>query len=155
VSALRRFYGAQPLHLLASVACLALIVAACVHWLGPGSDPSGVITWFAGCLLGSQLVLVPVAWGLDRLAWGRGASARTISAAYLWVPALFSGLLLILFLPLILQLNKDTFIASTGIVPSGYLYRWLYATAVLFGGSALLCAVRLARARWAGGAPRP
>jgi len=105
-----------------------------------------------GCALGFQLVLVPLAWLLDRIAFGPegGSDGRRVSkvaVGYIRVPALLSGLLLIVFLPLIFRLGQDDYEAITGIVPSGYLARWLFATAALFGGSALVYAVRLGGAR--------
>lgn len=150
----RDFYGGQPLHLLASIACFALIVAGFAGWLAPGSDPRGILTWLLGCLVAFELVLAPFAWLLDRIAFGAGGRRRHGAVvplgggrAYVRVPALLSGLLLLVFAPLIFRLGSATFSASTGYIPTGYLYRWLFATAGLFAASALLYAVSLARAR--------
>jgi uncharacterized BrkB/YihY/UPF0761 family membrane protein len=63
------------------------------------------------------------------------------------VPGLLSGLLLIVFGPLIFGLGQSTYVSFTGITPSTYLVRWLLTTAALFVSSALLYAVSLARAR--------
>jgi hypothetical protein len=153
MSRLRRFYGAQPLHLLATVVSFALVAAGFVRWIGPGSDPRGILLWFAGCLIGSSLLVVPLIWLLDLIAFGRAGRARGRGhalrpvRAYIQVPALLSGLLLLVSLPLILRLGESSFEATSGVVPSGYLFRWLYATAALFGGSALLYALKLARQR--------
>jgi hypothetical protein len=148
----RSFYGSQPLHLLASVVSSALVAAGFVKWFTPGSDGRGVILWFVGCLLGFTLLLMALAWLLDGIAFGMRAASgqRAPSAtaqAHLLVPALLSGLLLLVFLPLIFQFGKSSFVAASGIIPSGYLFRWLYATAALFGGSALVYALRLFRRR--------
>jgi hypothetical protein len=156
----RGFYGGEPLHLLATVASFAVVVAGFAGWLAPGSDPRGILLWLLGSIVAVELVLIPLAWVLDRIAfgvrpWRRRAGAPVpapgagagAGAAYVRVPALLSGLLLVVFAPLIFQFGKSTFISSTGLVPSGYLFRWLYATAALFGGSALLYAVKLRRAR--------
>jgi hypothetical protein len=149
----RRFYGAQPLHLLATVISFALVGAGFVRWIGPGSDPRGILLWFAGCLIGSSLLVVPLVWLLDLIAFGRAGRARgrgralSPARAYIQVPALLSGLLLLVFLPLILRLGESSFEGASGLIPSGYLYRWLYATAALFGGSALLYAAKAARRR--------
>lgn len=154
---LRTFYGAGPLHLLATIVCFAIVITGFAGWLAPGSDPRGILLWLIGCIVAADLVLIPVAWVLDRIAFGarpwRRTGDRTITdvpasgAAYVRVPALLSGLLLIVYAPLIFQLGKSTFMTSTGQVPSGYLFRWLYATAALFAGSALLYATKAWRAR--------
>jgi hypothetical protein len=64
---------------------------------------------------------------------------------YLRVPAGLSGLLLLVWFPLILRRSKDVYEASTGLNPNPYLGRWLLATGVLFAGSALAYALRLRR----------
>lgn len=149
----RTYYGARPLHLLASIASLTLVAAGFLSFFEPGSDTAGILLWFVGCALGFELVLVPLAWLLDRIALGLGPprTQRTVSSrartAYIRAPALLSGLLLLVFLPLIFRLGESDYIAYTGIVPSGYLARWLFATAALFGISALAYAISLGRAR--------
>ena len=151
MSRFRAFYGGQPLHLLAAIISFALVVAGFVGWLGPGSDPRGILQWLIACLLGSQLVLLPVAWLLDRIAFGPrtpGREPRTAaSVSYLRVPALLSGLLLIVFAPLIFRADAGTFEMSTGTSPTTYLYRWLIATGAMFAISALLYATAIARSR--------
>jgi hypothetical protein len=150
VSRFRNFYGGQPLHLLAAVVSFALVVAGFVGWLAPASDPRGILLWLIGCLLGSQLVLLPVAWLLDRIAFGHAQSGTTRTGAgvsYLRVPALLSGLLLVVFAPLIFRADAGTFEVSTGTSPATYLYRWLIATGAMFAISALLYATAIARTR--------
>jgi hypothetical protein len=45
-----------------------------------------------------------------------------------------------------IRLGESGYSAYTGIVRSGYLARWLFATAALFGISALAYAISLGRA---------
>src|ERR1700733_12881175 len=88
----RAYYGARPLHLLASVASLTLVSAGFLRFFEPGSDTVGILLWFMGCALGFELVLVPLAWLLDRIAlgWGPRRARRTVSSrartAYVRVP---------------------------------------------------------------------
>jgi hypothetical protein len=156
----RRFYGGQPLHVLATIASAALIAAGFAGWLAPGADAHGVLLWLLGCVVAVELVLLPFAWLLDRIAFGlidRGERAarmpRGAGRVYVRVPALLSGLMLLVFAPLIFRLGNDTFVSTTGIVPSGYVYRWLFFTAGVFGVSAVLFAARLARTRRRAGKP--
>lgn len=149
---LRDYYGRRPLRLLAGIVSFALIAAGVVRWFEPGSDARGILLWFLGCAVGFVLVLIPVAWLLDRIAFGleragSGQRAPHAAAAYIRVPALLSGLLLLVFAPVIFRLGEGAYEADTAIIPSGYLARWLFATAALFGCSAVVYAVRLGRLR--------
>jgi hypothetical protein len=65
---------------------------------------------------------------------------------HLRIPALASGLLLLLFFPGIIQQGHDTYLAATGQDQQPYLGRWLLLTAAFFTISALLYTGRLARA---------
>ena len=65
---------------------------------------------------------------------------------YVRVPAALSGLLLLVWFPLISGMVDRRYRLATGLSPDGFLARWMLITAVLFGGSALLLALRLRRA---------
>jgi hypothetical protein len=56
------------------------------------------------------------------------------------VPAALSGLLLLVWFPLISG-RVASYESATGLSADGFLARWLLITAVLFGGSALLLLV--------------
>lgn len=149
---LRDFYGGTPLHLLATVMSFALVGAGFVGWARPGSDLRGVLTWVLGCLVGSELVLLPSARLLDRIAIGvshgnRRSQRQRRDLAYVLVPMLLSGLLLLVFAPLIFRFDDASFAAATAMTTAPYLARWLFSTAVLFGASALIHALKLARER--------
>ena len=168
MSRLRRFYGAQPLHLLATVVSFAIVAAGVAGWFQAGSDSRGIIIWALGSVIAFEWILLPLAWVLDRIALGprtprtprtprplgaprpAGAS-RTLpgpaNRAYVRVPALLSALLLIVFAPLIFRAETPDFEATSGIAPPDYLARWLLATAAMFVISAVAYALSLRRSR--------
>ncbi|MFE5141071.1 hypothetical protein ACFRDV_25895 [Streptomyces fagopyri] len=112
-----------------------------------GGDWFGVTLWFVGAALLHDLVLVPLYAGADRvLARGLGAVGRREWTVYVRVPAALSGLLLLMWFPLISGEMADRYRSAAGLAGNGFLTRWLVITAVLFGGSAVLLALRLRRA---------
>lgn len=103
--------------------------------------------WIVGAALLHDLVLLPLYAGADRaVVHGLGAAGRREWAMYVRFPAALSGLLLLMWLPLISGMVDRRYRLATGLSPDGFLTRWLLITAVLFGGSALLLALRLRRA---------
>jgi hypothetical protein len=58
------------------------------------------------------------------------------------VPALLSGLLALVFFPLMLGLGDSTYHAASARHAHGYLSRWLAISGALFAISALAYAVR-------------
>jgi len=115
-------------------------------------QPWRVVTWLTGAILAHDLLLFPVyalvgvavtALLLGRAA--RGSRLRVAALNHLRVPALLSGLLLLVWFPLVARKAPDTYTRATTLSVDPYLYRWLVITAVLFGGSALLFALRARR----------
>ena len=146
---LLRWYGANPLHLLALLGCFALAGYAAAQ-LVP-SRPLGVAVWFLGAVVAHDLLLVPLYSLADRSATAairhRAPPLPTIGwINYLRVPAALSGLLLLVWFPLILRLHTR-YHASTTLSPDPYLWRWLAVTGVLFLLSAAAFALRLRTAR--------
>jgi hypothetical protein len=89
---------------------------------------------------------------VDRIIWARRGSRpdrrRRVSARnYLRVPALGSGLTLLVFLPGIIEQGASTYLAATGQTQQPFLGRWLLLTAAMFGASAVVYTVRLAVTR--------
>lgn len=168
MSQLRRFralYGAGPLHLLALLASFAIAGAAVVGWFQRPRDVGNVLVWFAAAIVVHDLVLLPLYSLLDRIAFGLrreridGAQRATVLSLvdptpYLRIPAILSGLLLIVFFPVIFRLGDATQRAASGFGQSVYLSRWLLTTGVMFALSGLAYAVAVARAG-AHGEPRP
>jgi hypothetical protein len=135
----------SPFQLLLLAGSFALAAYAGVRLLS--GDWLGVTLWIVGAALLHDLVLLPLYSALDRALVGRpGAAGRRAWApyvSYVRVPAVLSGLLLLVWFPLILGLVDQRYRLATGQSADVYLGRWLLITAVLFGGSALLLVLRV------------
>jgi hypothetical protein len=106
-----------------------------------------VALWFVGAALVHDLVLLPLYAVADRtVVRTLGGVGHRDWALYVRVPAALSGLLLLLWFPLISGRVADHGPSASGLSVDGFLTRWLWITAVLFGGSALLLVLRLRRA---------
>lgn len=144
VSAFRRAYGAGPLHLLALLGCFALAGAAALH---VGQDPLRLryLVWFVGAAVAHDLVLFPLYALLDRSATAlvhRRRRAAPGSVNYVRAPALLSGLLLLVFAPVIFRRSEGAYGVASGLDQQVFLGRWLLITGGLFLGSAVLYALR-------------
>ena len=144
---LLRWYGANPLHLLALLGCFALAGYAAAR-LVP-SRPLGVAVWFLGAVMGHDLLLMPLYSLADRSAVAaiRHRAPRLPAVPwinYLRVPAGLLGLLLLVWFPLILRLHTGYY-ASTTLSADPYLWHWLAVTGALFLLSAVMLALRLRR----------
>ena len=152
---LLRWYGAGPLHLLALLASFTLAGYAALR-LVP-SRPLGVAVWFLGAVIGHDLLLVPLYSLADRSALAairhRAPGLPAVGwINYIRVPAALSGLLLLVWFPLIFRLTT-AYQASTTLFPAPYFWHWLAVTGALFLLSAAAFAVRLRRAPQAALAP--
>lgn len=141
----REFYGANPLHLLALLACFALAAYAALHAAESSQWPL-MLLWFAGAVIAHDLVLYPLYSAADRgLARLRPQVAGDLRLVnYLRVPLLGAGLTFLLFFPGILQDGAASYRAATGLTQEPFLGRWLLLVAGLFVASGLVYAVRLA-----------
>lgn len=143
-----KWYGANPLHLLALLACFALTayVATRVVELGPWQ---AIAVWLVGAAVVHDFVLYPL-YALADLPLRRRARSGSLPGVswrnHLRIPLALSALLLLLWFPLILGLPEATYSAATGMTTAPYLARWLLITGVLFAGSAVGYAYRLRRA---------
>ena len=137
---LRRAYGAGPLHLLSTLAALALAAYAFTR-IFAGAQPANVVAWFAGAVVAHDVVAFPLYTALDRLARG----SRTRGVNYVRVPAVLGGLAFVVFFPLILGLGGGRYERATTLSQDVYLGRWLLLCAALFVASALVYAVRARR----------
>lgn len=135
---LSRAYGAGPLHLVAVLGSFALALLAAAKW---ADDPLRLryAVWFVGAALAHDLLLLPLYALADRAL--RPLLPRSL-VNVVRVPALLSGLLLLLFAPVILQRSEGAYAAASGLDQDPYLVRWLLLTAALFAGSFLLHALR-------------
>lgn len=158
MTALRRLgdeYGAGPLHLLSALASFAVAGWAVVQVFQLGA-PFNFLLWFAGAIVAHDLVLLPVYSLVERAAQrlaptrARAASASEAAAPsalnHLRVPAALSGLLLLLFFPLVLGVAEDGYAAASGLSTDVYLGRWLLLSGLFFLASGVAYAVRRGRA---------
>jgi hypothetical protein len=153
-----RWYGASPLHLLALLACFGLAGYAAARLIP--SQPLGVAAWFLGAVIGHDLLLMPLYSLADRsvIAAIRHREPQLPVTAwinYVRVPAALSGLLLLVWFPLILRLQSP-YHASTTLSADPYVWHWLAVTGALFLLSAVAFALRLrGRTRTAAPPGRP
>jgi hypothetical protein len=141
----RRWYGANPLHLLAMLGCIALYGYAAGRLLLV--KPVGVLIWFAGAVVGHDLILFPLYVLADRSVMTvfrhRPPKLPTVPwINYLRVPAALSGMLLLIWFPLIFRIPSH-FPRTTDLSLNPYLGHWLAVTGVLFLLSAVAFALRL------------
>src|SRR6201999_3823342 len=145
----KRWYGANPLHLLAMLGCFAL-----AWYAGAGllhAKPVGVVVWFAGAVVGHDLILMPLYALADKSVMTvfrhRPPKLPTVPwINYLRVPVVLSGLLLLIWFPLIFRI-PSRFPRTTDLSLDPYLGHWL----VVSGGMFLLSAVAFSRRLRPGG----
>ncbi|MGH3967585.1 MAG: hypothetical protein ACRDTV_05560 [Mycobacterium sp.] len=146
-------YGSHPVHLVTMAAGFALLgyLVATVKpmaWWNPHSWWQSIAVWFAGAVVVHDLVLFPIYALADRMLGSLPARRRGISARnHVRIPALGSGLTLLVFLPGVIQQGAPTYLAATGQTQQPFVGRWLLLTAVMFTGSAFVYLIRLAAAR--------
>ncbi|MGH3549253.1 MAG: hypothetical protein ACRDQU_14315 [Pseudonocardiaceae bacterium] len=114
----------------------------------------GTGTWFVGSAVVHDLVLFPLYAGIDAalvVLLRRHPGLATVAGVrwlnYLRVPAVVSGLLLLVWSPLILRLSEGTYHAASGLSAQPFLARWIAVTAVLFAISAATLAARVGTVR--------
>ncbi|MDX3416643.1 hypothetical protein ACWDRM_10170 [Streptomyces cellulosae] len=134
----------SPFHLLVLLCSFALCAYAGVRLLD--GDRLMITVWFVGAALVHDLVLLPLYAAADR-ALITVTAGRTAWVNHVRVPAALSGLLLLVWFPLISGRVSERYQAVTGLSADGFAARWLLITAALFGGSAVLFAVRGGRRR--------
>ncbi len=141
-------YGANPAHLLVALTSLAVSAWALLQVFDVLSTPGRFLVWFLGAIVLHDLIFLPLYSLLDRGASGaliRGPQPSRLRIAalnHLRIPVLLSGLMLLVWYPLVLSKAPEGFERITGQTTDVYLERWLALSAVLFAGSALLLAAR-------------
>lgn len=140
---LRRWYGEGPLHLLLMVSSFALAGYAGVRLLD--GDALLILVWFVGAALVHDLVLLPLYSAADRAL--RVPFSRSPGLVnFVRVPLLLSGLLLLMWFPLITR-HAERYEPASGMSPDRFLGNWLLITAALFAVSASWLVARTVRAR--------
>jgi hypothetical protein len=140
-----RWYGAGPLHLLTMAGSFALAGYAAVELLP--NNAVGILIWLIGAVIGHDLILMPLYALADRSALAVFRHRKPPLPAvgwinYLRVPAALSGMLLLIWFPLIFRLPAR-FPATTTLPLDPYLWHWLGITGSLFLLSAAAFALRL------------
>ncbi|HTU31215.1 MAG TPA: hypothetical protein VMF07_17625 [Solirubrobacteraceae bacterium] len=147
----RRRYGASPWHLAGHVVALA-VAAFALDRIASMDSLAAIIALYVGVVIGHDLILLPAYSGLDRLASAALARRRSKDRAalpainHLRAPALISGLLLLIYAPLISGRADRGYLLLSGHHATGYLRNWLLISAGLFLGSGLIYALRVRRA---------
>ena len=143
----RRLDAAQVVRLLVLVGCLAFagyvadrVIRVPFAWM--------IGVFFVGAIVAHDFVLYPVYALTDRVIrrLGVGHRPQVSWINHVRIPALLSGLLLVLFFPLVFGLGARTYRSATGLDTGPFLSRWLLVTAALFALSGVLYVGRLWRA---------
>ena len=156
---MKGLYGAGPWHVLAVLTALALaaytlsVLGLTALWDAEVWWQS-ILVWFLGAVIVHDLVIFPLYALADRiLQRGLGSAGprqpdgapRLSALNYFRVPALASGLLLLLFFPGIIEQGASSYARATGQSQEPFLERWLLLTGVFFGASAVLYCVSILR----------
>ncbi len=147
----RRLYGAGPAHAVLMMACFAFAGYLLTLIIG-ASHPGWLLVWFVGAIVLHDLLFLPLYSAFDRLLTRR--RRREVSARqgptwvnHLRVPAVISGVLLLVTFPLVFRLSDHAYATASGLHESVYLERWLLVSAGLFAISAMAYLVRRDRRR--------
>jgi hypothetical protein len=152
-SRFRDRYGAGPLHLLAVLSSFAVAAYALQRALELTSNPDRIVIWLGGSIVAHDLLLFPLyalvgVLTAAVLLSGRPRDRVRIAALnHLRAPALLSGLLLLVWYPLVAGPADRGFMRLTGLSKDVYLERWLLLSLALFAGSGAIFALRLPRLR--------
>lgn len=148
----RRLYGSSPIHLAGHLIAFAIVAFAFDQMFSSGGVKQ-LLLWYIGLVIGHDLIFVPAYIGLDRVARSvlarlpAGPRAGVPMINHVRVPVLISGLLLIIYGPLISGLARSWYFSVSGRPLEGFLRNWLLITAALFIGSGLIYVIRIGRAR--------
>lgn len=148
----RRLYGAGPQHLVGHLVAFAVVAFAFAQ-IFSGGGASELLIWLLAFVVSHDLIFVPAYTGLDRL-FRRAIATVSLSHAtdvpvinHVRAPAMISGLLLIIYFPLISGRADRWYFTLSGHHLSDYLRNWLLITVALFLGSGLIYALRVVRTR--------
>jgi hypothetical protein len=142
----------EGIQLLALLASFVVAGYAGIRLLTGSVVGTGV--WFVGSAVVHDLVLFPLYAGIDAalvLMLRRRPELAIVAGVrwlnYLRVPAVISGLLLLVWSPLILRVSDGAYHAASGLSAQPFLPRWVAVTAVLFAISAVTLVARVATVR--------
>lgn len=141
-------YGATPLHLLATVASLAVFGYAMLR-IFENPSTGGVLLWLVGAIVLHDFIALPLYSAFLRIAEEATDAAveprrrALLTLNHIRIPVALSALLLLISFPLVFEIAPEAYGLTTGLDLDRYLGNWLLITAVLFGGSGLLYALKL------------
>lgn len=142
---LRRLERESPLRLVLLLCSFALTGYAGLRLLS--GDWFDIVLWIVGAAILHDLVLLPLYALADRAVGAvLPAAARWIN--HVRVPVFLSGLLMLVWFPLILGRQARRYEHATGLSADVFWPRWLLITAGLFGASAVWLAIRVAIRVW-------
>jgi hypothetical protein len=145
-------YGAEPLHLLATLGSLAVVGYAILRIFEIPST-AGILLWLIGAIFLHDLIALPLYSLFLRVTEETAdAAVRPRRKALLLlnsvrIPVAFSLVLLLICFPLVFQLDPSRYALTTGLDLDHYLANWLLISGVLFGLSGLLYALKLRSGR--------
>ncbi len=148
----RRLYGAGPQHLAGHLVAFA-VAAFAFDRIFSGGGVSALLIWLLAFVVAHDLIFVPAYTGLDRL-FRRAIARVSLPHAtgipvinHVRVPVMISGLLLIIYFPLISGRADRWYSTLSGHHLTDYLRNWLLITVALCLGSGLIYALRVVRTR--------
>jgi hypothetical protein len=127
------------------VLCVALAGYAAITVLAGNPSWLGMLVWFTAVVVVHDGILLPAYSITDRGWLAVVPRTRVPLVNHVRIPALGAGLTLLIYLPGIIRQGGVTFTAATGLDQQPYLLRWLLLVVIMFGISALVYAVRVAR----------
>ena len=141
-------YGAGPLHLIAVLSSLALVLYAILRIFEIPST-GGILLWMGLAIIAHDFIALPLYSLFLRVAEeGVDAGVRPrrralLTLNHIRIPAAMSLLLLLISFPLVFQLDEPRYELTTGLDLDRFLGNWLLITAVLFGVSGILLALKI------------
>lgn len=143
-------YGAEPLHLLATVASLAIFAYALLRIFEIPST-GGILLWLGAAIVLHDLIALPLYSLFLRIAEETTDAAveprrrALLTLNHIRIPVAFSALLLLISFPLVFQIDEPRYRLTLGdqLSLDRYLGNWLLITAALFASSGLLYALKL------------
>jgi len=147
----RRRYGASPLHLAAHLAAFA-VAAYALDQILSGPAPLDYLLWFGAAAVLHDIVFVPFYSLLDRAghAWSRRFKGHPHAVPvinHIRAPAMISGLLLVVYSPLITRKAESYYLLDTGHPLRNYALNWLAISLAMFAASGAIYALRVLRRR--------
>ena len=141
-------YGAGPLHLIAVLSSLALVLYAILR-IFEIPTTGWILAWMGAAIVAHDFIALPIYSLFLRVA-EEGADAalptrrRSLLALNAFrIPAAFSLVLLLISFPLIFQIDEPRYKLTTGLGLDRYLGNWLLITGVMFLIGGLWLAVKL------------